>query len=279
MKYILYLSLFILCVSAMDKPNTAPKEKRIALLIGNGKYKGKDHKPIDNPMNDVDEMEKLLEARGFEVVKFKNLDKDGMKDAINAFIIKIRRQTKDKKQNVISLFYYAGHGNYIKNEDESYLVPINSEIILPEDFKKEAYAVSDLCLRLQNSENFLNIVMLDACRANFVLQENFSDQTMGHGYPDLFEGVATHSSDKANYNLFVSYATAKEGVAESGDDKADFSPYVLAFKEALKEKGTEDIHSLFPLINKKTIKYSKVNRPKTDQMFNDEFFFVTMGTW
>ena len=55
--------------------NPMATEKRIALLIGNAAYK---IKPLNNTLNDVDDMAKKLEGLGFKVIKHKNLSSEQM---------------------------------------------------------------------------------------------------------------------------------------------------------------------------------------------------------
>jgi len=269
MKYLSILLLFTL----FGISDNAPKEKRIALLIGNGHYNKKYYSPLENPPNDVNEMEKILKDKGFEVIKIKNADLDKMESAITNFVMKIRKEKQNIHQKVVSLFYYAGHGNYLAQEDESYLIPINSNIAFEAQFKRKAYPVSELLELLEKSANYLNIVMLDACRSNPVFEDKLDGQVAGDEYPDLFNGVKSHKSEAKNYNLFISYATSRNGYSESGDRKFRTSPYVAAFKETMKTYGEISIFRFFPMVHQKTIKLSKINKPQTDIQFTKDFAF------
>lgn len=269
MKYLSILLLFAL----FGISDNAPKEKRYALLIGNGKYNKTYYSPLKNPPNDVDDLKKVLKKKGFEVTIVKNADYDKMDNAITGFVGKIRRAAQNKNQRVVSLFYFGGHGNHIKDEDESYLVPIGSKITFPEHFKKRAYKVSELLDLLRGSGNYLNIVMLDACRDNFVLKDKFKSQVAGDGYDDMFEGVEPHKSDKSSFNLFVSYATAKDAKALSTNGEANNSPYVSSFKEVMRQNPSFSIYRFFPKVHKKTQEKSKINRPELSIDFSDDFFF------
>lgn len=284
MKNILYLSLFIICViclSAMDRPSPSnptekkeeKKEKRIALLIGNGAYDKAYYSPLDNPVNDVNEMNKILTAKGFEVTVVKNADLEAMEGAIEQFITRLEKENAKGTHKVVSLFYFAGHGNYWQKTDESYLIPLGSKIYNEALFEKKAFSVNILLDMLQGIGNYLNIVMLDACRNNFVQKEKFDKKVSGGTYPGLTFGTKPHPSDVVNYNLFVSYATSKKGFAESGDGKYHISPYVASFKEVMEEKPDASIYQFFPLVHEKTVAYSKINRPTANIQFTKDFSF------
>src|SRR2546423_982895 len=55
------------------------REQRVALVIGNGAYSGS---PLVNPINDAQEMTRLLQELGFEVIKGENLSQNDMKRKI-----------------------------------------------------------------------------------------------------------------------------------------------------------------------------------------------------
>jgi len=270
MKYLSILLLFTL----FGISDNAPKEKRIALLIGNGHYDDEYYTPLKNPLNDVDEMKILLEKKGFEVTKIKDADLKKMKKSINDFTRTIRKEQSRGGQRVISLFYYGGHGNYYQKENKSYLIPIKSEIEFEEQYEDEAYSVNLLLKLLYGSGNYLNIVMLDACRSNRVFKRKVAEYTKA-GDPPLFVGVKSHKLDRRNdlYNLLVSYAASKDGVAESGQGKKfDTSPYVRAFKDVMNTNSREKIREFFSMVHLKTIQKS-INKPDLDIQFYDAFQF------
>jgi len=268
-----YLSLFILFALFISADN-AQKEVRIALLIGNGDYDKEYYAPLKNPLNDVDEMETILKSKDFEVTKVKDADLKKMKKSIKTFIKKIIREQKKGNQKVVSLFYYAGHGNYLENTDKSYLIPINSEIEFEAEFEGSAYSIDLLLKLLHNASNYLNIVMLDACRDNPNLEDKLATHTQS-GDPPLFSGVKSHKIDaKADiYNLLVSYAAAKKGVSESGQgSNHTTSPYLRAFKSSMDNYNTKGIVEFFLKVNKTTIQTS-INKPELDIQFFDGFQF------
>jgi hypothetical protein len=103
----------MLCAEAMAQTglpsaNTASlsvtPEKRIALVIGNAKYKDA---PLANPVNDAHAMAKALGETGFAVTELDNAGQQEMQLALRKF-------------------YFAGHGMQVKGRNS--LIPVDAEI-------------------------------------------------------------------------------------------------------------------------------------------------------
>lgn len=89
-------------------------------MIGNGAYRHSDSVPVlANPANDADDMAAALQRFGFEVIARKNLTREEMDEAISDF----GRRAADSDA---ALFYYAGHGLQVK--EQNYLVPVDASI-------------------------------------------------------------------------------------------------------------------------------------------------------
>ena len=153
---ILSLSLF----SASDTIDTRI-EKRIALVIGNSSYTG--NLALKNPVNDADSMQSVLYEVGFEVQIAKNLNRQSMEIVIENFVTKIKK-IDHKKYKVITAFYYSGHGMEI--DGTNYLIPINARISSPADLPHKAVSLTWILNKLDFERNYLNIIMMDACRNN-----------------------------------------------------------------------------------------------------------------
>src|SRR5262245_15472273 len=74
---------------------------KIALVVGNGKYKDV---PLRNPANDARAMGDALKVAGFAVTAKLDVDRTEMVAAIDAYA----KELVVKK--CVGLFYYAGHG-------------------------------------------------------------------------------------------------------------------------------------------------------------------------
>ncbi|MDB9398295.1 MULTISPECIES: caspase family protein [Microcystis] len=134
---------------------TNQQQRRIALVIGNANYEvGK----LGTPLNDATDMNAVLKELGFEVILLKDATKRQMDEAIDRF-------TRQMTQGSVGLFYYAGHGMQI--EGENYLIPVNNGLIKVEpDVKSDAVPLGKILGRMDEAENAVNIVILDACRDN-----------------------------------------------------------------------------------------------------------------
>jgi hypothetical protein len=95
--------------------------KRLALVIGNGKYKN--IPSLSNPVNDAKDMKTALKSLGYEVMLKTNVGRKAMIETVQDFGDKLR------SQGGIGLFYFSGHG--LQAQGINYLVPndanINSE--------------------------------------------------------------------------------------------------------------------------------------------------------
>ena len=96
-----WLLLLLAPLSAASEPS------RLALVIGNAKYKDS---PLLNPVNDARVLSAALRESGFEVIELHEQGAAGMRRAIREFGEKLRG--KDA-----GLFYFAGHGVQRDNED------------------------------------------------------------------------------------------------------------------------------------------------------------------
>ena len=77
--------------------------KRVALLVGNDKYKAS---PLKNPTNDIKLLERTLKSTGFEVIKANNVNRAQFRKALDKFKARLEKYG----ENTNALFYYSGHG-------------------------------------------------------------------------------------------------------------------------------------------------------------------------
>lgn len=130
------------------------QQRRVALVIGNANYqRGK----LDTPLNDATDMAAVLKELGFEVILLKDASKRQMYDALGQFSTQIR-------QSDVGLFYFAGHGMLVK--EENYILPVNAQIKAEKDVKDESISLGEIMGRMEGAENQVNIVILDSCRDN-----------------------------------------------------------------------------------------------------------------
>jgi uncharacterized caspase-like protein len=169
-------------------------ERRTALVIGNAAY---DFGPLRNPVNDATDIAAALRQLGFEVTLWRNADLRVMHEAIETFSHQLR-------QGGAGLFYFAGHG--VQVGGENYLIPIRAQINRQQDVQYEAVPVGRILGGMEDAENQLNILILDACRDNpWARQWRWSQR-------GLAMVQAAHGS-------LIAFATAPGGIANDGDGR------------------------------------------------------------
>jgi hypothetical protein len=194
---VLLSSLLFLCSSlALSAENRGIKlhVDRLALVIGNSAYQTA---PLNNPLNDAEDMALTLKNLGFKVILKKNADQRTMEDTIRYF-------GKQLKGGSIGLFYFAGHG--VQVEGRNYLIPIDARIESESDVKYEAVDAGRVLGKMEDAENKLNIVILDACRNNPYARAFRSDQG----------GLARMDAPTGS---IIAYATSPGEVAADGPDR------------------------------------------------------------
>lgn len=170
----------------------AAAERRIALVIGNGKYPGA---PLGNPVNDAHDMAGALRRLGFEVIEKNDVSQREMNRAITQFGEKLNAEA-------IALFFYAGHGMQVRGKN--YLVPIDAQIASEASVRSETVDVDAVLEQLGSSP--LNVVILDACRNN-PFERRFRGAAGGLAQMDAPKGT------------LIAYATAPGKVASDGEGR------------------------------------------------------------
>jgi len=194
MKYLLSLLLYSLLTSI-----TFAASPRTALIIGNSSYA---LMPLTNPENDAEDIAEKLKTLGFEVIFAKNKSKSGMKALIREFGAKL------KQKGGVGLFFYAGHGLQI--DGQNYLVPVDFNASVSYEVADSAVNSSLITGAMEEAENPLNIILLDACRDNPFPRKNRSSS----------RGLARMDSASGT---IIAYSTSPGDVAADGEGRN--SPY------------------------------------------------------
>lgn len=165
--------------------------KRVALVIGNGKYPSA---PLKNPVNDAKAMARTLKDLGFEVTLRENAGQRDMAAAIRQFGASIAPGSA-------ALFYFAGHGMQVKGRN--YLVPTDADIQLEDEVPYAAIDVNLVLDKMEVGKSAVNLVILDACRNN-PFSRRF--RSSGTGLAQMDAPVGT----------LIAFATAPGSVAQDG---------------------------------------------------------------
>lgn len=212
-----FIPIFFYCLLLVFIAQPCFAAKRVALVIGNGKYVSA---PLKNPVNDAKDMSATLRALDFEVIKRTNASKREMVQGINIFADKLRRSE-------IGLFYYAGHGMQINNRN--YLIPVKVEVNSETDVEFESVDVGRVLGKMKQAGNKLNVVVLDACRNN-PFKRSFRTGVQGLARMD------------APIGTIIAYATGPGSIAEDG--KGRNGMYTKHLLSAITQPGL-DIQDMF----------------------------------
>jgi hypothetical protein len=189
----------------------ASSERRTALVIGNSAYSSG---PLKNPVNDATDMAATLKKFGFTVTLKRNVRMQEMEEAIEELGNRLKR-------GGVGLFYYAGHG--VQVSGVNYLLPVGAKINKESDVRFQAVDAGRVLAEMENANNGLNIVILDACR----------DNPFGKTFRSASRGLAIVSS--APVGTFISYSTGAGQVARDGTERN--SPYTSALLQYMREPG------------------------------------------
>ena len=169
----------------------AAVDSRLALVIGNGAYRSQ---PLRNPVNDASDVAAKLEKLGFRVV----LKTDVGRKAMDA---SIRQFGRDLLKGGLGLFYFAGHGMQV--DGRNYLIPVDAQIESPSDVHFESVDAGRVLGKMEDAQNDMNIVILDACR----------DNPFARSYRSGSKGLARMDAPRGS---IIAYATAPGAVAADG---------------------------------------------------------------
>jgi WD40 repeat protein len=160
-RYYLFLLLLLFNTAYANYVQCDNSGGGIALLIANNQY---ENGRLTHPVNDANQLAKVLKKLGFEVIIKTNLTNQQINQATIDFAERL------KKSRSIGLFYFSGHGTQVKSsywKTDNYLIPINNNNILDQvDVKRNAFPVNKLLARLRTVKNEGNIIILDASRKN-----------------------------------------------------------------------------------------------------------------
>ncbi len=240
--------------SAAPAPVTTEVTKgsmfKTALVIGNSQYEGS---MLRNAKNDADSLANELRRQGWEVMHYANLTQEEMDNVIGQFGAKI------KKKGGAGLFYYAGHG--VQLGGDNYLVPTKSSIKKQSDVKYKAVNLATILDEMNNANNKLNIVILDACRNNPFTSDS---RSAANG------GLAAVSNAPAG--TFIAYATAPGQTASDGDGMNGLYTQELLKAIRIKNLAIEDV---FKKVRKNVRQQSGGQQvPWDSSSLEDRFIFL-----
>jgi len=201
-KLIIVITVLFFCISANSQ------ERRLALIVGNGNYPTS---TLSNPENDAKSMEKSLKALGFKVIRHENLTQKKLTQAIDDFGNKLKHYD-------VGLFFYAGHG--IQAKGFNYLIPVDAVLKSEADVEYNCVRADRIFGKMEEAQNNMNIVILDACRDN-PFERSWTRAARGRGLTFM----------DAPGGSIIAYATAPGKTASDG--YGENSPYTSALIQCM----------------------------------------------
>jgi uncharacterized caspase-like protein len=191
-----------------------------ALVIGNRDYA---HSPLRNTLNDAEDMASRLESMGFDITLATNLNRQAMKNVVQAFGKRLSK-TKDD----VAFFYFSGHGAQVAGKN--FLIPTDNDDLREEkDLEPNAVSAQTILAMMEQANNGMNIMILDACRDN---PYKGSEKSMTRGLSRI----------KPPRGSLVAFATAPGEIASDGDERNGvFTGTLLDALEGAEHKRIEDV--------------------------------------
>ena len=169
---------------------------KVALVIGNSNYPNQ--WKLKNPINDSRAMQSKLTSLGFNVIY-----REDLKTAqIGSLLDEVSKKVTPGSAFV---FYYAGHGVQIRNEN--FLPTVDASIASQFDIPTQSISLNRILDLIGDTKSTLNLLMLDACRNNPWVSTAVSSRSMTMGLAKVEPPRGT----------LISYATRPGGVADDGN--------------------------------------------------------------
>jgi uncharacterized caspase-like protein len=247
-------TLFLLLMVTAWGQIGAAAEKRVALVIGAGKYSN--FPALPNPPNDARVVASALEKLAFDVQTVVDPDYETLKTALRDFGRRLDGAN-------VALFYYAGHGLQIAGKN--YLLPVNATLARETDLRYEAFDVQAV-LEQMDQPGRVNLVFLDACRDNPLARTlAFAGRSSS-----FFRGLAPIETSTSG--TLIAFATAPGEV--SLDGKGRNSPFTEALVTHI---ATPDLDIRQMLTRVRVDVQSATGgrqRPWVNESLDSDFYFV-----
>ena len=198
----------------------AHAERRVALVIGNGKYQHAQE--LVNPGNDARAIADMLTQVGFDVVDFRQ------DVGVLEFKRAVREFMTQAANSDIAVVYYSGHG--MEFDGSNYLIPVDAKLASTFDVDDETVSLERILTAMEHVRK-LSLIILDACRDSPFLHGTKS-MAATRAISSGLTGVAPTAA-----NTLVAYA-AKAG-SVSFDGIGPNSPFTTALVKHLAEPGLD----------------------------------------
>ena len=186
-------------------------EQRLALVIGNSSYKDS---PLANPANDAQDIAKALADLGFKVHTAHQCP-SASHEAGNTRV----RSAVETGRGGSVLFAATAF-----RQGRNYLVPVGANISGEADLEDESVDSNLVLAHMEDAQNRVNIVVLDACRNN----------PFARSFRSAARGLAQVDAARGN---FIAFATAPGQVANDGTGRN--GTYTKHLLQSLRQSGSD----------------------------------------
>jgi hypothetical protein len=213
---LLLLAIFL----AAPLAAVAESPRKVAMVVGNSAYEATTS--LDNTVTDARAVAAALERLGFTVETAYDLTQAGLLEAFGAV-------SEALEGADAAVFYYAGHGIQIDNEN--YILPVDVKVESELSIRYGSLSLTDV-LRDVERRARVAIVILDACRDNPIASLLADRSTRSTG---VARGLAPMLP--SGNGTIIAYAAAPGQVASDGEGA--HSPYTAALLEEIEQPGVE----------------------------------------
>lgn len=212
--------------------------RRIALIIGNGKYRHAGR--LENPGRDAVLISNTLRAVGFDSVETL-FDIDRV-----ATLAALKRFGRESERAAFALIYFAGHG--IEVGGLNYLVPVDAKIESPRSLSEQLVNLEYFLESAQRGAR-ASLIILDACRDNpfatevSVKSAASTTRAIGSAPIDVGRGLARVEPQPGT---LVVFATKHGSVALDGD--SGNSPFAISLERRVLQLPAIEVRRLFDYV-------------------------------
>jgi hypothetical protein len=227
-------------------------KERFALVIGIKSYNYV--APLQNTVNDANDMARALQAKGFHVIK---LIDPRTKRELQDGVVKYFKLLESNPRSA-GLIFYSGHGMQV--DGSNYLIPSDANPKIKADLEDQCLNMDYVMRAIEQAGNPLNIFILDACRNN----------PFKGFYRSAEQGLNMVATPKGSY---IVYATKPGSVASDGTSgNGLFTSKLLKYINS----GNLNIEQVFKKVALEVSKESgDRQRPWIASDYTGDFYFET----
>ncbi|WP_114946243.1 caspase family protein [Microvirga calopogonii] len=200
-------------VTAIGQASTASAQDRLALVVGQGAYHGRQ---LPTAVNDAGLIAQTLTSAGFEVIQGRDLGAGDLRSLVRDFLDK----TQNLEPGSTVAVYLAGYG--VQLEGENYLLPIDARIERDVDVPLEGFRLSDLVRSLERSPAKVRMIVADMAR----------DYPLGSQGEPMAKGLALMEPPAG---FLVAFSSAPNITAADG--QGPYGAYATALAEMIRQPG------------------------------------------